>query len=199
MKIIIATGNKHKVIEFNEKFKSENGVQFIPMDELNTYPADIIEDGSTFEENALIKCRALASYTDEAVIADDSGIVVDALNGEPGIFSARYMGLHSDQERNRAILEKMNGIAAKERSAHFVSVIAFKDKNGKEFTFRGEFHGYIHTEISGEHGFGYDPIFFLPEFDTTVAHITLEQKNSISHRAKALNSFLDFFRKECAK
>ena len=151
--------------------------------------ADVVEDGATFEENAMIKAKEIAKYTDEIVLADDSGLEIDYLNKEPGIYSARYMGEDTPYEvKNANLLERLKGVEKEKRTARFVCAIACAFPDGHTITTRGVMEGIIAQEIRGENGFGYDPIFYLPEFGCTSAEITPEQKNEVSHRGKALRA-----------
>ena len=151
--------------------------------------SDAEENGTTFEANALIKARAVAAQTDALVLADDSGLEIDYLNGEPGVYSARYMGEDTSYEiKNQKILDLLAGVPEEKRTARFVCVIAAVLPDGREFTTKGTIEGIIGYESRGEGGFGYDPIFFVPEFGCSTAELTMEQKNKISHRGKALRA-----------
>ncbi len=148
---------------------------------------EIIEDGSTFLENALIKAKAVMRSTGEIAMADDSGLVIDYLNGEPGIYSARYMGEDTSYTiKNARILERLSGVPDEKRSARFVCAIACALPDGRIFTSEAAMEGMIGHESCGENGFGYDPIFYLPELGCTSAQLPPEQKNELSHRGKAL-------------
>lgn len=148
---------------------------------------DVVEDGATFEENALKKAVEIMKLTNSLVLADDSGLEIDALNKEPGIYSARYLGVDTPYPiKNQLILDKLRAIEGQDRSARFVCVIAAAFPDGKTITARGTIEGVIHDQIMGTNGFGYDPIFFVPEFNKTTAEMEPEQKNAISHRGKAL-------------
>ena len=152
---------------------------------------EIVEDGSTFEENALIKAKAVASQISNmdgvTVLADDSGLEVDYLNKEPGIYSARYMGEEVPYEiKNQNILDRLNGVPKQQRTARFVCAIAAVLPEGEAFVVRETVEGYIGWETAGENGFGYDPIFYLEEYNCTTAQLSPEQKNQLSHRGKAL-------------
>jgi XTP/dITP diphosphohydrolase len=184
--IIVASNNIHKITEITQKFSHIPDIIFQPMSSLGNIP-EIIENGTTFEENALIKARSILSYGKNSVLADDSGLIVDALNGEPGIFSARYGSLSSDEEKNDLILSKLKHIPYEKRTARFICVMAYILPDGQEFIAEGCCEGYITELPRGDHGFGYDPIFFLADYHKTMAQITLEEKNKISHRAKALD------------
>ncbi len=188
MKLVIATKNAGKVREINNKFHSVPGIEVLSLTDFGEAP-DVVEDGSTFAENALKKARAIAGFTGCAALADDSGLVIDALNGEPGIRSARYAGDDADDdERNRLVLDKMRGVPDGKRTARFVCTIAMVLPDGSEHVTEGTCEGIILREMRGDHGFGYDPIFFLPEYGRTMAEIPLEEKNRISHRARALEA-----------
>lgn len=151
--------------------------------------ANIEEDGTTFEENSLIKARAISKLTGLPALADDSGLEVDYLNGEPGIYSARYLGRDTDYDyKNNYIINKLSDAKEGERSARFVCVISLVLPDGREFVERGVVEGLIGYEQKGENGFGYDPIFYLPEYGKTSAELSPEEKNKISHRGKALSA-----------
>lgn len=180
MKIVIATNNKNKVKEFKSMFKD---VEFLSLSDIN-YTKEIVEDGKTFEENALIKARQIASELNVIAISDDSGLEVDALNGAPGIYSARYAGTHNDEDNNRLLLKNLKGI--ENRNARYVCAICVCQPNLDYRIVRGTVEGKIIDERRGENGFGYDPYFYVEEFKKTFAEVSLEQKNTISHRARAL-------------
>lgn len=149
--------------------------------------AAIVENGSTFMDNARIKAETIARHTDKIVLADDSGLVIDYLNGEPGIYSARYMGEDTSYDiKNQNILERMKDAPEQLRSARFVCAMAAVMPDGEVIETEGVMEGIIGYEIAGENGFGYDPIFYLPEFKASSAEITPEEKNAVSHRGKAL-------------
>ena len=186
-KIIFATGNKDKMREIRE-IMADCDVEITSMKEAGIN-VDIVEDGTTFEENALIKARAIAAYTDAIVLADDSGLEIDALNKEPGVYSARYMGEDTSYEiKNRNIIERLADAKGQERSARFVCNIAAVLPDGRVLHTEAAMEGQIAMEPAGCGGFGYDPILYLPEFGMTSAEITMEQKNAISHRGKALEA-----------
>lgn len=186
MKIIFATGNQGKMKEIREIMADLN-MDILSMKEAGC-DVDIDENGTTFEENALIKARAIASVmTDAIVLADDSGLEVDYLNKEPGVHSARFMGEDTSYDiKNKAIIDKLEGVEDSKRTARFVCVIAAVYPDGTETTVRKTIEGQIGYEIKGENGFGYDLIFYVPEFGCTTAELTMDQKNKISHRGKAL-------------
>ena len=183
MKIIAATNNKNKVREISEIF-TPLGFEVISQSEAGI-DVEVEETGSTFEQNALIKARAVAMLTDDYVIADDSGLCVDALGGRPGVMSARYAGSGAtDADRIEKLLGELNGET--NRSAKFVCSIAFIYPDGRELVAMGEVKGHILDEPRGENGFGYDPVFFSDELSKTFAEATNEEKNSVSHRGRAL-------------
>jgi len=184
-KIIFATGNKGKIKEI-QMILADLGVEVITMKDAGIV-IDIEENGSTYEENALIKARAVAEHTDAIVMADDSGLEIDYLNNEPGIYSARYMGEDTSYTiKNANLIERLNGVPDEERTARFVCAIAAVLPNGKEITTRGIIEGRIGYEEKGSNGFGYDPIFYVPRFGKTTAELSEEEKNQVSHRGNAL-------------
>ena len=184
-KIIFATSNEGKVKEIKEILK-DFPIEVLSMKEMGV-STDVEENGSTFEENSLIKARALSKLTGLPALADDSGLEVDYLNGEPGIYSARYLGKDTDYSyKNNYIIDKLAEAKGEERSARFVCVISLVLPDGREFVERGVIEGLIGYEQKGENGFGYDPIFYLPEYGKTSAEISPDEKNKISHRGKAL-------------
>ena len=186
-KIVFATTNAGKIKEIKE-ILSDFDVEVASMKEMSI-TADIEENGATFEENSLIKARAVSKLTGLPALADDSGLEVDYLNGEPGIYSARYLGRDTDYDyKNNYIIKKLKDAKDEERSARFVCVISLVLPDGREFVKKGVMEGRIGYEIKGENGFGYDPIFFLPEYGKTSAEISAEEKNKISHRGKALSA-----------
>lgn len=186
-KIVFATTNEGKVKEIKEILK-DFPIEVVSMKEMGI-TADIEENGATFEENSLIKARALVKLTGLPALADDSGLEVDYLNGEPGIYSARYLGRDTDYDyKNNYIIDKLSEAEGEERSARFVCVISLVLPDGREFVERGVVEGLIGYEQKGENGFGYDPIFYLPEYGKTSAELPPEEKNRISHRGKALTA-----------
>lgn len=186
-KIVFATTNAGKIKEIKEILANFD-VEVASMKEMNI-TADIEENGATFEENSLIKARAVSKLTGLPALADDSGLEVDYLNGEPGIYSARYLGRDTDYDyKNNYIIKKLKDAKDEERSARFVCVISLVLPDGREFVKKGVMEGRIGYEIKGENGFGYDPIFYLPEYGKTSAEISAEEKNKISHRGKALSA-----------
>ena len=187
-RIIFATGNQDKMKEIR-MILAELGMEIFSMKEAGI-DVDIVEDGTTFEENAQIKATAISKLLPEdIVLADDSGLEIDYLNKEPGIYSARYAGTDTPYTiKNNLLLDRLEGVPDEKRTARFVCAIAAAFPDGTVETVRGTIEGRIGYEIAGENGFGYDPIFFLPEFGMTSAEITPEQKNEVSHRGKALRS-----------
>lgn len=186
-RIIFATGNAGKMKEIREILADMN-MEILSMKEAGI-SADINEDGTTFEENAVIKAKTIAKLTKDIVLADDSGLEVDYLNKEPGIYSARYMGEDTSYTiKNQAIIDRLEGVPKEKRTARFVCAIAAVLPNGEVLTTRGTIEGYIGTESAGVNGFGYDPIFFVEEYGCSTAELSEEQKNEISHRGKALRA-----------
>ena len=186
-RIIFATGNAGKMREIKE-ILSDMGMEILSMKEAGI-SVDIVEDGTTFEENAIIKAKAIAAETDAIVLADDSGLEIDYLNKEPGIYSARYMGEDTPYTiKNQALIDRLEGVAKPERTARFVCAIAAALPNGEVLTTLGTIEGYIGTEPAGANGFGYDPIFYVDEFGCSTAELSEQQKNEISHRGKALRA-----------
>ncbi len=182
----MATRNQNKVEEINSKFAHLNHIEFRGISQYDNI-SEIEETGTTFTENALIKAREVSKLTGEIAMADDSGIVVDALNGEPGIYSARYGGAGlSDEDRTDLLLRNLEKIPRKQRTARFQCAIAIVVPHGKEFTTLGTCEGTIAMGKSGDMGFGYDPVFIPENHDITMAQMTMEAKNKISHRARAL-------------
>ena len=194
-KIVFATSNEGKMREIRELL-SGLGAEILSMKEAGVQ-IDIEENGATFEANARIKARAVWEQTGGIVLADDSGLEVDALNKEPGVYSARYMGEKTSYEiKNWNLIHRLDGVADEKRSARFVSVIAAVLPDGRTLSVRDTMEGRIAYEPAGEEGFGYDPILFLPELGKTSAEITMEEKNKISHRGKALRAMKACLEKE---
>jgi XTP/dITP diphosphohydrolase len=186
MDLVIASRNKNKITEIREKFSGLKELRLIPLYELES-PPEVIEDGETFEENAIKKAEEIARYSNRPVLSDDSGLVVEALDGRPGVHSARYGGYgSSDSKKNELLLSEMADIK-ENRKAKFVCVVAIAWPDGENSVVRGECYGEIAIKPAGEKGFGYDPVFFIPEFGKTMAQLSLEEKNRISHRALALD------------
>lgn len=190
-KIILASNNKKKIRELKE-ILSDIPVEIRSLSDENI-DIDVIEDGITFEENAKKKAREIYELLrskkekDFIVLSDDSGLEVDYLNGEPGVYSARYAGEHGDDSKNNEkLLKNLNGVPKDERGAQFVCQLSMFDEYGRYYTVRGEVRGHILEELTGEGGFGYDPLFFYDPFNKTFGELTSEEKNEISHRGVAL-------------
>lgn len=182
-KIILASNNKDKI---NEVKAILTDFEIVSLKDAGI-EVDVEENGTTFEENALIKARAVAKLTGLITMADDSGLEIDYLNKEPGVYSARYMGHDTSYDiKNQSLIDRLDGVEGNDRSARFVCAIAVCFPDGKEIVKRGTMEGLIANEIVGSNGFGYDPIFFLPEYNMTSAQISPDEKNQISHRGKAL-------------
>lgn len=192
--IIFATGNAGKAREVAMMF-ADMDVKVQTLRDAGI-DVEVIEDGKTFMENAVIKAKTIAEHTDKIVLADDSGLVIDYLNGEPGIYSARYMGEDTSYDvKNKNLLERMEGVPEQDRSARFVCAMAAVMPDGELVQTEGVMEGIIGYQLAGENGFGYDPIFYLPEFQASSAEISPEQKNAISHRGKALRMMQEELKK----
>ncbi len=182
-RIIVATRNRDKLKEIQEILPN---MHLLTSGELG-FHEEIKEDGQTFEENALIKARAVWNALGECVIADDSGLIIDYIGGEPGIYSARYMGENTSYDvKNADLIERLKDAVGSERSARFYAAVACILPDGREIVVKGTMEGRIASKPAGENGFGYDPILFLPEYNKTSAQLSREEKNRISHRGKAL-------------
>lgn len=191
-KILLATSNAHKVEEFKEMLEpfGYTITSLLDFDE----EFDIEETGTTFEENALIKAKTMHDKLGIAVIADDSGLMVNALDGAPGIYSARFMGKDTSYDiKNQYIIDRCKD--AEDKGCQFVCAIAYVEENGESHVFIGIVEGIVADHIEGEKGFGYDPIFYYPPYQTTLANVSEEQKNAVSHRGRALKQFVDFIEK----
>lgn len=194
-RIIFATSNEGKMKEVR-MILADLGLEILSMKEAGIL-ADIVEDGKTFEENACIKAGQIQKLAGGIVLADDSGLEVDYLDGAPGIYSARYMGEDTSYDiKNQAIIDKLADAKGEERSARFVCAIAAALPDGRLLTTRGTIEGQIGYEIVGDGGFGYDPIFYLPERGMTTAQLSPEEKNQISHRGKALEAMKEKLKEE---
>ena len=187
--LILASNNTHKVEEIKSILEDYS---ILTLKDIN-YTEEIVEDGTTFEENALIKARTICKYSGKTAISDDSGLSVELLDGRPGVYSARYSKEQTDEKNIEKVLLELNGQKSK---AKFVSVIALVKPDGTELTFRGECHGEIIFEKRGTNGFGYDPIFYVPSLNKTFAELSAEQKNSISHRKQSLEKFSQYLKEE---
>lgn len=189
-RIIFATGNEGKLREIRMILK-DFPVEIVSMKEAGI-DVDIDENGTTFEENALIKARTIMKMTGDIVLADDSGLEIDYFDGAPGVYSARFLGENTSYDvKNQYILDKMENVPEEKRTARFVCVMAAVFPEGTEVTRRGTIEGMIGYEIAGENGFGYDPIFFVPEYGCMSAQLEPDVKNEISHRGKALRALRD--------
>lgn len=186
MQLVIATGNKGKLKEIAHRF-ADSGVTCVG---LNAFPGapGVEEDGTTFEENAAKKALTIARFTGQPTLADDSGLCVDALDGAPGIYSARFAGADADDvANNRKLLESLKGLPPQKRGAAFFCAMVLAWPDGTTRTFTGTIRGEILEELKGDDGFGYDPLFFVPAEGKTFAQLPLDRKNEISHRGNALS------------
>ncbi len=194
-KLIFATGNANKMREIREILGGK-GYEILSMKEAGV-DIEVEETGETFEENALQKARTIGKACGELVLADDSGLVIDALGGEPGVYSARYMGHDTSYTlKNNNLISRLEGVPDEKRTARFVCAMAAVFPDGREKVITGVMEGRIGYKIAGENGFGYDPIFYLPEFGRTSAEISPEEKNSISHRGKALRAMAEYLEEQ---
>ena len=194
MKIVFASKNEGKVKEIKSMFEEMN-IELVSLNDYKDVP-QIVEDGKSFQENALKKARIISEFTGEVVIADDSGLQVDILKGEPGIYSSRYAGEQaSDEENNKKLLAKLKNVPQEERTAYFICVLVLYRINGSFNCYEGKWRGQIIDERRGNNGFGYDPIFWLPELKMTAAELPKDIKNKVSHRGQAFahlkNSLLE--------
>lgn len=192
MKLVIASNNKGKIREYKQLLEPL-GYEVVSQSEAGIN-IDVEETGSTFAENSALKARAVYKLAGCAVLADDSGLVIDALGGEPGVYSARYGGLHTDGERSALVLEKMKNVPDEKRTAHFACTIHFIKETGGEIAVEGRVNGKIGFEPLGENGFGYDPIFMYG--DKSFAQVSAEMKNKVSHRADALKKLTEKLKQE---
>ena len=191
--LILASGNKGKIAEFQHLLEELN----IQVQSMKEYPqiGEIVEDGTTFAENALKKARTVCTATGKPALADDSGLMVDYLDGAPGIYSARFAGDgHDDAANNQKVLELMQGVPDKERGAQFFCAIAIVLPDGREFTAEGICRGTLLHTLQGEGGFGYDPLFYVPQLGKTFAELSMEEKNEISHRGLANRKAVEIIR-----
>ncbi len=193
-RLIFATGNKDKMKEIR-MILGDLDYEILSMKEAGI-TADIVEDGKTFEENAQIKAKAISKLANCLVLADDSGLEVDYMDKQPGIYSARWMGEDTSYDiKNKKIIENLEGVPDEKRTARFVCAVAAAFPDGRVITKRGTIEGIIGYEQRGENGFGYDPIFFLPEYGKTTAELSPEEKNKISHRGRALEQIKEELKK----
>lgn len=194
MKVILASKNQHKLEELSAIL---SGLGFeIALELEYGLDIDVDETGTTFEENSLLKAEAVMRASGLPVLADDSGLMVDALGGAPGVYSARYGDKHTDKERTAYLLENMKDVPQEQRTAKFVCVITCLWPDGRRIVARGECPGRILTAPQGTGGFGYDPVFYLPELGQTYAELSPQEKNARSHRARALQEFCRIYREE---
>lgn len=195
-KIVFATGNENKMKEIR-MILADLGMPIVSMKEAGI-DVDVEENGNTFEENALIKATEIAKFTENCIVlADDSGLEIDYLNKEPGIYSARYAGVDTSYDiKNNLLLERMQGVPDEKRTARFVCAVAAAFPDGSTEVVRGTIEGIIGYEIKGENGFGYDPIFYLPEYGCTTAELSPEKKNELSHRGNALRAMRTIMEKK---
>ena len=195
-RIIFATGNENKMKEIR-MILSDLGMPIVSMKEAGI-DMDVVENGTTFEENALIKATEIAKEAPNCIVlADDSGLEIDYLNKEPGIYSARYAGVDTSYDvKNNLLLDRMKGVPEEKRTARFVCAVAAAFPDGSTQVVRGTIEGIIGYEIAGENGFGYDPIFYLPEYGCTTAELTPEKKNELSHRGNALRKMREIVEKK---
>lgn len=192
-RIIFATGNQDKMKEIR-MILADLDAEILSMKEAGISP-DIVEDGTTFEENAMIKAKAVAQHTDAIVLADDSGLEIDYLGKEPGIYSARYMGEDTSYTiKNQNLLDRLEGVPREQRTARFVCAIAAVLPDKETAVVRETIEGYIGYEPQGENGFGYDPIFYVDEYNCSTASLPPEKKNEMSHRGKALRAIRELLR-----
>lgn len=195
-RLIVATGNEGKMVEFRQ-ILGDTGREFASLKDMHLQDIEIVEDGKTFEENAIIKAKAIMEVTGEMVLADDSGLEVDYLDKAPGVYSARYLGEDTPYTtKNNHIISLLEGVEGEDRSARFVCVIACAFPDGRVLISRATVEGQIGYEEKGDNGFGYDPIFFVPELGCTTAELSPEDKNRISHRGKALRHMHELLKKE---
>ena len=189
-RIVFATGNENKMKEIR-MILADLGMEIVSMREAGV-DEEIVEDGMSFEENAEIKAKTICEMTGEITLADDSGLEIDYLNKEPGIYSARYMGEDTSYRiKNGNLIQRLEGVPDEKRTARFVCAVAAAFPDGTVKTVRETMEGRIGYEEKGENGFGYDPIFYLPEYGCTSAELSMEEKNKISHRGKALRAIRD--------
>ncbi len=198
MKVIFATGNENKLREIRE-ITADMDIEIVSMKDAGYY-TDVEETGTSFEENSYLKASAIAKKCGLPTLADDSGLEIDYLGGEPGIYSSRYMGEDTPYPvKNAELLKRMEGVPDEERTARFVCAICYVRPDGTSETVRATMEGIVAHKIAGENGFGYDPIFFLPDKGCTSAELSREDKNAISHRGKALRMMRDILEKESAQ
>jgi XTP/dITP diphosphohydrolase len=190
--VLIGTTNQGKVKDFKQLLETE-GLQVISLRDLDD-AIEVEETGTTFAENAILKAETLSRHYNKIVIADDSGLEIEALNGRPGVYSARYAGEHkSDEDNIKKVLAEMEGVPFHDRKAAFVCVLALAIPGKETKIFEGKCNGYITEQPKGTNGFGYDPIFYVPEKEKTMAELSLEEKNELSHRKKAIDKLIKYW------
>jgi len=195
MRIVIASKNEGKIREIQAMLEDLD-IEILSLNDYQEIP-DINEDGTSFFENALKKAKVVSEHTGEMVLADDSGLEVEYLGGNPGVYSSRYSGADATDSLNiKKLLKSLEGVSVHKRGASFRCVLILYRPDGKYFSFEGRLHGIIHDKPVGDAGFGYDPVFFLPELGLTVAQLPPEMKNRISHRARAVDKFIEAYQKE---
>ncbi len=198
MDLVLATGNRDKQQEI-KAFLQDLGLTIRMLDEFPSAP-DVIEDGDTCHANASKKARTIAQCTGKLTLADDTGLEVDALGGRPGVFAARYAGDHATYEDNcRKLLDELTGVPAEQRGARFLTVVAIADSASPVEFVEGALRGRIADHCSGDYGFGYDPVFVVPDLEKTLAELTLDQKNRISHRGRALAKAKSVLKRKLAR
>ena len=195
MELVLATGNRDKQQEMKALLQ-DLGLTIRTLDEFPAAPV-VVEDGETCQANACKKAREIAQFTGALTLADDTGLEVDALGGRPGVFAARYAGAHATYADNcRKLLDELTGVPADQRGARFLTVVAIADPVSSVEFVEGVLRGRIAEHCSGGHGFGYDPVFLVPELEKTLAELTLDQKNRISHRGQALAKAKDVLKRK---
>jgi len=192
MKLVLASKNQHKLIELRT-ILGQLGLEVVLESDVGV-DVDVEETGTTFEENSLLKARAVMEASGMAAIADDSGLEVDALNGEPGVYSARFGGLDTDEARTALLLQRLQNVPDDQRTARFVSVVTCVLPDGTVVAARGTCEGVINHAPAGENGFGYDPVFYVPQLGKTFSQTSPEEKNAISHRGDALRKFCEVWK-----
>ena len=192
MKLVLASKNQHKLIELRT-ILGQLGLEVVLESDVGV-DVDVEETGTTFEENSLLKARAVMEASGMAAIADDSGLEVDALNGEPGVYSARFGGLDTDEARTALLLQRLQNVPDEQRTARFVSVVTCVLPDGRVVAARGTCEGIINHAPVGENGFGYDPVFYVPQLGKTFSQASPEEKNAVSHRGDALRKFCEVWK-----
>lgn len=194
-RIILATKNKGKIREVKAMLEDLN-MEILSLNDYKNLP-EVKEDGKSFSENALKKAKIVSEHTGEMVLSDDSGLEVEYLGGEPGVYSARYSGDDATDSSNiKKLLERLEGVSIEKRNASFRCVLVLYRPDGKYWEFEGSLHGIINDKPVGNGGFGYDPVFFLPELGLTVAQLPPDMKNKISHRARAVDKFKEAYKRK---